>query len=784
MSVINANPLMLGDAGYNIQRSLRFRSSASAYLSRTLSASGNGTTWTWAGWVKRGKLGAAQKILGTSYTSTSEFYLQFNAADQIDYGSYTAGGASNNFALTSTQVFRDPSAWYFVQFVWDTTQATAANRVKIYVNGSQITSFGTATYPTQNYSGIWNNSLWTHCVGADPTGRYFDGYLAEVNFIDGQALTPSSFGQTDAVTGVWTPKKYTGTYGTNGFYLPFSDNTSATTLAYDKSGNGNNWTPNNISTTAGATYDSMTDVPTLTSATAANFAVLNPLYKKLTTISNGNLQVDGATGSGQIAFASMAIPASGKFYWEVTASNAFQSSIGVGCILDYNSGFLGTGTSSAQYYYAGNTTVNGVSTTTLSSFTNGDVIGVAIDASTGRIWFAKNGTWQNSGDPAAGTGYLGAVSNTYDYFPVSNSAGTGTFSHICNFGQRPFSYTPPTGFKALNTFNLPDPTIKKPNQYMDATTWTGDNTSPRAITNAGSFQPDLVWVKGRNGTINHVLVDAVRGTSKNLISNSTSAEVTTPPNGSVSAFNSNGFSVSTGTSDSVEVNYSVGGTTYTYVGWQWKKGATPGFDIVTYTGNGSTQNISHSLGVAPKMIIIKNRAAAENWAVGFADRGWSTAGNLNLTNAWGASTYFNSTAPTSSVFSVGNSANTNSNGVAYVAYLFAEILGFSKFGSYTGNGSTDGPFVYCGFRPKYVMVKRSDAIENWYVHDAARDTYNQVNTVLYPNLSNAEGASNANMDFTSNGFKIRESGGASNASGGTYIFAAFAENPFKNSLAR
>ena len=761
-----ANSNAIESGGYNIDRSLRFRGSASAYLSRTPASAGNRKTWTWSGWVKRSQLSVGRSIFVAETSFSQRLHFGFDPTDVIsiygeDGGVYVSG--------TTTAVFRDPSAFYHVVFAWDTTQSTTANRVKLFINGVQ-TALTLTTAPAQNTNGVINAAV-SHFICAYPRAtQYFDGLLTEVNFIDGQALTPSSFGQIDAVTGVWTPKKYTGTYGTNGFYLPFSDNTSATTLAYDKSGNGNNWTANNISTTSGATYDSMTDVPTLTSATAANFATINPVMTPqfAQTYYDGNLRCVG--GYAYVNAQSTIAAPSGKWYAEAVFTAKASSELSVGINNKSVSNYIGNGgeTGSCGYWTTGNKTINGASTAYGATYTINDIIGIAMDIDGGTVTFYKNGVSQ------------GAISYTFSGSYGFLTGGGGAFAAgdtvVWNFGQRPFSYTPPTGFKALNTFNLPDPTIKKPNQYMDATTYTGTGVA-RSVTNAAGFQPDLVWVKCRSVSYSHLLTDSVRGATKRLISDTTAAEVTDTD--TLTSFNVNGFSWGTG----------IGGNQNgaTYVGWQWKKGATPGFDIVTWTcpTNNTAYTVNHSLGVAPKMMVLKARNnAAANWFVYHEAMGNTGYMALNLTNgnlgpytpAW------NNTSPTSTNFTAGT--YWAQSAWTMVAYLFSEIPGFSKFGSYTGNGSADGPFVYCGFRPKYVMVKRTDTTENWYVHDSSRDTYNQVNTVLYPNLSNAEGASNANMDFTSNGFKIRENGTASNGSGGTYIYAAFAENPFKYSLAR
>lgn len=333
------------------------------------------------------------------------------------------------------------------------------------------------------------------------------------------------------------------------------------------------------------------------------------------------------------------------------------------------------------------------------------------------------------------------------------------------------------------------PTISNGGQYMQAITYTGTGSTQ---TIAVGFQPDFVWIKSRSAATDHKLTDSVRGATKALISDSTGAE-TTDTNG-VTAFTSNGFTIG---SDSV---YNTNAATY--VAWCWKAGttsssntngsitstvsagATQGFSVVTYTGTGANATVGHGLGVAPSMIILKQRNAVDYWVVWQTTLGSTGYLLLNSTNGSStAATYWNSTLPTSSVFSLGSDSRPNGSGTTYVAYCFAAVKGFSAFGSYTGNGSSDGPFVYCGFRPRWVMIKRTDTTANWRILDTSRDTYNAEQYELYPNLSNAEGTFTA-LDGLSNGFKIRNTDTAYNSSGGTYIYACFAENPFRNALAR
>jgi hypothetical protein len=787
-----------GPSGYNLTNSLRFRSSASAYLSRTFSASG--TTDTWSFWVKRGTLSSNQYIFGWTNSSTASLQLNFDAGDTFSFVNVSGGLLTAQ--LTTTQVFRDPSAWYHIVMVIDTTQATAANRLKLYVNGTQVTSFGTATYPAQNASlAISNSAAWDIGARGATNNIFLDGYLTEFNFIDGQALTPSSFGSTNSITGVWQPAKYTGTYGTNGFYLNFNSialtSGSNTGLGKDNSGNGNYWNTNNISVTSGTTYDAMTDVPTLTSATVANYAVMNPLTAQGITASDGNLNINGNTGSNQRLISTISTGTSGKFYWEVTATNAFQAVIGVAI---QSSNIYMEAVGDGNYYYAGNTKINGSAGPTLSSYTNGDVIGVAFDSTTGKIYFSKNNVWQNSGVPSAGTGYVGILTSGNPWFAGSASQGTSTYNHKYNFGQQGFLYTPPTGFVALNTYNLPDSTIVQGNKYMDATLYTG-NGSTQSITNAGGFYPDLVWDKARSNTDtnSNMWVNSVVGRAYSLSSNQTSNEGTSASGYDLVSFNSNGFTV--GPASQADMNTSA----WTFVAWQWQAGAgssssntngsttstvsvntTSGFSIMSWVGTGSNATIGHGLGVAPKMVIFRPRSVTggSDWATYHAS---CTNANyvvfINNTKAQTSyPTIFGGTAPTSTVFTAGS--GYNGSGLNMVGYAWAEIAGYSKFGSYTGNGSaTSGTFVYTGFRPKYVMIKRIDTTGEWNILDSARNTYNVMGQLLWSDSSSAESTYNT-CDFLSNGFKLYSTASDTNASGGTYIYACFAENPFKNALAR
>jgi hypothetical protein len=672
----------------------------------------------------------------------------------------------NSAVLTTTRVFRDPSAWYHLVL-----SVTASGASYFYVNGIQVGTWTSSATP------YLFNSAYTNAIGryGDSAQFYFDGYMAEVNFIDGQALTPSSFGETDAITGRWKAKAYSGTYGTNGFYLSFKDNTSTTTLGYDDAGS-NDWTLNNFSVTAGAGNDSLVDSPTnygsdtgVGGEVRGNYATLNPLSLQGASLSNGNLECStgGVAPSGG-AFGNFAIPSTGKWYWEFTPNdgNGFDSFCGI-------STAPASSTYAIYYAFSGEKYVDTANSSYGSTYGQNDIIGVAVNSDSGSITFYKNNVSQGA------ISYSLANKTMFPWFADGSSARNTSF--VVNFGQRPFAYTAPSGFKALCTQNLPQPTIQKPSRYMDALAYTGTGAS-NSISSLG-FSPDLVWIKNRGTTTSHAIYDTTRGAQSQLSSDTTGDQVTS--SSGLTSFDANGFTI--GTSTLVNTN----GTQY--VAWGWDESVQAGMDIVSYTGNGANRTISHNLGVVPKMIIVKARTTAG------ADQGWpvyhSSLANTEYiliestaAKATGAD-YWNSTSPTSSAFSLGTNAAVNLNNDTYIAYAFSEIDGFSKFGSYVGNNLTDGPFAYCGFRPKYILIKNATSTgAPWLVYDSVRSSYNVQEAEIRPNTNQSENGFTlvGSLDFLSNGFKIREDNNTSwlNTPSATFIFAAFAESPFKYARAR
>ena len=757
---------------YKIEKSLRFRNSASARLTRTPAVAGNKQIWTISFWLKTTKSNFDNYLFeaSTDGGNNERTVLAFNSG-KLQFRHIDGGSAVLN--LETSQVFRDPSAWYHIVLAVDTTQATSSNRVKMYLNGSQITAFGTSTYPNQNLNTDWNGAT-AHAFGASTyPDSYADGYFSEIYNIDGQALTPSSFGATDK-DGNWSPIAYTGNYGTNGFYVNFRDSTSAATMGYDYSGNGNNWTLNGFNvSTANTTYDSMIDVPSDQSDGTANnrgnYATFNPLEKgSNVTLSEGNLKYSTSSASGVNGIVSMRISTGMKSYFEFTCGSVslYRNILIGGMVYAGDTGSISGGTGG---------------TGTFATWTTGDVIRFACDYNAGTIACYKNATLQTT---------VTGITNTSDWVINAAQSTNTTGEYTANFGQRPFAYEPPSGFKTLNTFNLPEPTIKQPNKYFDVSLWTGNGTA-QSITNSGGFQPDFVWYKGRSTTYNNALFDAIRGPLRTLFSNTTAAEGTSL--GTLTAFNTNGFSVG----DDAGANES----SATHVAWQWNAGGanttntsgtitslvranpTAGFSVVTYTSPNTLvdETVGHGLGAAPQFIITKNRDTSWNWDIWHKDL--SSGYGLVFEGGGQSSGRWSTTTPTSSVFTVKyNYEHVSTN--KFVAYCFAPVAGYSAFGSYTGNGSSDGPFIYTGFRPRFLLIKNSSTTVDWVIEDTSRDPYNIVGTEIFPNLSNAESSGNADLDILSNGFKIRRNSTFANGSGNTIIYAAFAEAPFKYARSR
>ena len=775
-----------------IERSLRFNSSDTSVLYRTPSSASNRQTWTFSTWLKSTDPanGSYQTFFSSNKSnySLNGTYLWFYTTGELGLSI-----GSGTYYLKTNAKFRDSTCWYHVIAYVDTTQGTASDRVKLYVNGEQQTDLANATYPTQDYSTQINNTT-QHTVGArrySSIDTWFNGYLAETNFIDGYAYDPSYFGFTDPQTGIWMPKRYEGTYGTNGFYLDYSDNSSTAALGIDKSPNGNDWTTYNLSVTAGVGNDSFEDTP------SNNFCTLNPLYLTATgaNISNGNLDYK-SDSNYSIAAGNFSLK-TGKWYWEITITAALSGSNGqINGIVrgehpnsnayvsyDTNGNVYGIG-----YVYNGS--IQGASpdgstnapggASGLATYTEDDVLGFASDIANGTLALYKNGSLQHTI-----TGL-----NSYDWFPAGSGYGTSSTNSF-NFGQRPFVYTPPTGFKALNSKNLlPDSSIVSPQRNFETLLYTGNGTTGQSITGL-EFKPDFVWIKSRSFANNHHLFDILRGTDKILRSSSNEAESTVTD--VMSSFNNGGFTVKEGGG-----NNATNDDGSTFVAWCWKAGGAgvsntegditssvsvneeAGFSIVSYTGNGSNgQTVGHGLGKKPAWIILKNRDASQNWRVWHKELASDGSKRLLLDamNASEDAGFLNDTAPTSTIFTLGNADDAwNSNGDKFIAYCWAEIPGYSKFGSYKGNGSTNGTYVHLGFKPAFIITKQTNSTGSWFIFDNKRNGYNEIEPYVMSNSSNGD-ATDLGWDILSNGFKNRNSYGATNGSGNTFVYMAFAEQP-------
>ena len=918
-----------GTAGsYAIERSLRFNSSDSAYLSRTPASAGNRKTWTWAGWVKRSKLGTEQVIWTAGADTDSGSWCSFRfypSTDQLQFVNNTNG--TNNINLLTTQVFRDASAWYHIVLKCDISNSTAGDRVDIYVNGEKITAYSAETQPATTVDTAIN-AAQIHNIGREAARAtyYCDLYLADIHFIDGQALDPTSFGEFDD-NNVWQPIAFTpqatpndgtvwstatvsagtidGSYpvsnafngslsgtnmrssganttitltlpksisfsnqiriyqnqngtaninsestvstssgganwvtvytgsgdfssltltstggdtvslfavevdgvilidgdtaniGTNGFHLPFSDNSTAAALGTDTSGAGNTWTVNNISVTTGAGNDSLVDSPTnygedsgAGNEVRGNYCVFNALNKgNDVTLSNGNLQAACTSSSKDGVFGTIGV-SSGKWYWEVQlTSSDSETNAAIGIATSVLSPDAGTPESAGAYFYAsynGNKWLNSAGSSYGASYGTGDVIGVALDLDNDTLTFYKNGSTQGDATTSLPSG---------TYFPyVGDNANNSAQTVVANWGQRSFSYSAPSGFKALCTTNLPAPTIADGSDYFQTKIFTGNGSSTVLTT---GFSPDMIWLKSRDSAFSHYLGDIVRGSNK-LVRPSSAAEEITTTSG-ISSFNNDGVTLGSGSETNANND--------SMVAWIWDAGSstvsdeagsiisqvrantTSGFSIVTYTGNGTQgATVGHGLNVAPALYFVKARSREGSW---LGQHTSISAANhyikLNETTASATATSIFPQKPTSSLLYLGNEPEVNNNSDTFVAYCFAPVDGYSAMGSYVGNGSSDGVFVYTGFRPRWVLIKQSSASgEAWFLLDTARSPYNVSQEYLVPNASNFESSAYNIMDIVSNGFKLRATGSVSsfNGSGATYIYAAFAEHPFSSARAR
>ena len=783
--VIHARNFITPDralGGIQIENSLRFEEDDTTYLEA--SPTFNTKKYTFSFWFKPVKKGGGV-VLGYNMVGNNRHTYQYDDHEG-HWANQLRKGGSTKSQYASSGAFRDFTGWQHVVFVWDTDNGTQNDRFIVYVNGvrAAMTQYTGTVSGETGYIGSGITLQIGKSTDNYSKGRY---YLADYYLIDGQAYDATYFGYTDAQTGQWRPKKYTGSYGSGGFHLEFKDSSN---LGKDTSGNSNNWTANNFSVSAGAGKDLVTDSPT------NNFCVLNVTDRDSSvTVTDGGLKVSNNNQTWAGVKGTLAVN-SGKWYYEMKCSDANifcgwaaddldtfiahpqddNNVMSAGSLVFCDNGkiHLDTGGSENRVNYS-------------SALSANDVLGCAIDLDNDTAQFYKNGTALGSIDISSSKL---AVKHVHPYFISYYTSQTYTF----DFGQQGFVHTPPAGYRALNSKNIATPIpagIVRPKRHFDTLLYTGNGSNGHVRTGL-EFKPDLVWFKCRSTTHYHDLYDSVRGANKRLIPNSNSAE--NSYSNLVQSFNEDGVTLGT----AQEMNQD----SATYVAWCWKAGGSStvsntdgdqttqvslneeaGFGIVTYTGTGSNTNIGHGLGAVPEMIITKSRSASGDWAVldkfnTTAEYGFFLNDNGGYSSYQGG-TFWNDTPPTSTVFRVSTNSATNASGVTYVAYCWKSIPGFSKIGKYTGNGNTRGTYVYLGFRPAWVMVKRTDTSSNWHIWDNKRDPDNPVYGQLNANLSNSEVTGDVRVDFLSNGFKHRNSNGgkAGNYSGGTYIYMAFAEQP-------
>ena len=785
--------------GKVIERSLRFRSGSSSNLEKINSSAGNRRTMTYSFWFKRvniqfhtilrGKQGADDRH-GIDLLSNGGFRFWGNAYN-----------ASPLFHVQPSRLLRDLNAWYHLVLSIDTTQSTASDRVKLYINGDLLTNFDTATYPGQNDS-LYLNDACRQTWGVEDGG--INIYYADIHFIDGYQYDASYFGYTESQTGIWRPKKYEGTYQDNAYHLDFSDPTSLDTLGIDKSPLGNDYAAEGFQISAGYNQDSLLDTPT------KEYATLNPIHHNARNSTfTGNLyaSIPAASAAGQ-AHGNVPLK-SGKWYYEVLYNQAGGNGdylyVGLSSPdADPSVRFYRAvrGSDGEQYPNTGSTEVR---------FTTNDIINVAVDLDAGKWYIGRNGTYWYSGDPVAGTGFVhsdlisaNSATTTDGLIPFFYNATSGAGQQFSiNFGQRPFSYTPPSGFKEINSSNLPlnVPSIIRPQKHFDTILYTGDEATSRKISGL-EFQPDLVWIKPRSTTSNHCLLDSVRGVHNRILPNSSGANVNNTS--TITAFNIDGFQI--GNSSLLNTNSA------THVAWCWKAGgnsntfnidgvgyataAAAGLDEGTANPTGASVNteagfsiiqfeaqssgditLSHGLGKKPEFWMWKsvdNNIDWYNYHHKLGYNAWlnNSANNAAVTGndaAWKAE-------PTSTVFTHG-SGLVNQNTI--IMYMWTSIPGYSKMGSYTGNGNSDGPYVHLGFRPAFVWIKCSSSTFNWMMYDSKREPSNLMDKYLMTNSANAEAGSSTDnpIDFLSDGFKLRYTNTSTNQSGGTYIYMAYAEEP-------
>ena len=820
--------------GFTVENSVWF-DSGGGMTDNATPASDSNKKMTISCWAKRAKLGDgsnSQVLWSWSRDNGANDFVQLSFLGPTDKLGMTLQTTDDGHSLSfkSNAVYRDTTAWMHLLFTVDTTPSTPT--WDIFVNGSSIKNDLTqdatpAIAQNQTFRfGETGSYLGVGCKANDATSSVFYGYMAEVAYQNNVVVTDASDYGELSDDGIWIPKDISDlTYGSSSFLYQFGTAPGTGNGAgTDTSGRGNHLTENDT-TAARQTSDS----PTNTAAdNEGNYATFNALSPQAGTPTNGNLTV-AISANNQNYPLNIALPSTGKWscQFQITTIGSHPM---VGLINSTDSEYAMYRVNGASISH----NTSGDDGSYGATYTTTDYIDVLYDADADTLAFRKNGTSQ-------GTAWS-TISNkfTSDIFFGVRSNTASTF--VVNSGQTAFNSSLASGFSALSTANLPEPTITDPSAHFQTKLWTGNGSDARALTFDGNsdLQPDLIWIKCRSTTFDHVLFDSVRGfstsTTGTQISSNLNATQPSTTGGHVQSVQSDGFTLKNGTAGNADAN--VNDNTATYVGWCWKAGGAPtatnsagagatptansvkidgsnlgsalagtipatklsanttsGLSIVAYTGTGSGGTIGHHLGKVPDMIFVKKLtnvtdATSRSWAVYHTSVGATHYGLLDSPNVFSdLNTYWNDTTPTTSVFSVLTDNAVNDSSSTYIAYCWASIEGYSKFGIYAGNSTTstpkNGPFVYLGFKPSLVLIKSTSAAAGgsgdgggWHMFDNVRSTYNPSKKELFADADSAEGdPGNERIDFTAQGFKIRDQYDC-NGSSRDYVYAAFGATAF------
>ena len=751
-------------------------------------------------WIKRNNTdsGSTQYwLVGAQTGAESNIKIQYDKIDVHLTGS--------NYDFRGTRVLRDTSAWYHLVFRYDSDEGSAGDRFRCYINGELETWATSSTIPSGQDGEFLKDTNAIQIGSYDGSSNMFNGYIAQVVALDGQSLAPASFAETSSDTGAWIMKEpLTGlTFGNNGFLLEFKETgtgtASTSTIGADTSGETNHLTSNNMVSGDSARIDTPVN----------NFCTLNALSNVGTVLSEGNLKATADSADYHTTESTFAV-SSGKWYVEYGATDADSTGNTLFGIHLHSAGLAGIsavnylGKTSTSYAYSNNGNIysnNAVASSAPAEFDSGDVIAIALDMDANTIKWYKNNNLEVTTTSVPDGLYTFVIQHHTNEDGVMNFGQDSSFSgtetaqnNADGNGEGDFYYSPPSGYLALCSKNLPEVEIGQEaddlaSDYFNTVIYTGNDTSGHAITGMG-FSPDLLWIQPRSNGDNGVAFDAVRGSDKQLKLNGTDTEDTHDP--ARITLEADGFDL-----DTTDANYNGNARTYVAHGWlagtafsgtstgsgtgkdySGQSNEDAGFSVSTYLGNGSAgHTIPHNLSVAPDFVVVKRRTGSADWWGVFHSANTSAPATdylvLNATDATAdLDEVWNDVLPSSSVVTLGTNNGVNGNDVPYLMYAFHNVEGYSHFGSYTGNGNADGAFCWTGFEPAFVMTKRVDSTSQWGVWDNKRST-NPNNATLYANTTDGE-VTTEPMDFLSNGFKLRNSNAdPANASGGTYVFMAF-----------